>query len=174
MLPASSYVVLGLLSFGRDLTGYELKHWAHDSIRFFWSEPSMSQIYREVTRLEGLGLLRARDESGDSGRPRTVYHLTAAGRRALVHWIETAPVEEPVLQHGAALRLFLGHLADPERLQAVLEEHEHRIEALLADLRRVRAELEADDRWPHALAVARWGDAFYGTDLVSARAAREG
>jgi DNA-binding PadR family transcriptional regulator len=169
-LPASSYVVLGLLSFGRDLTGYELKHWAHDSIRFFWSEPSMSQVYRELARLEGLGLVRARDESGEAERPRTTYHLTASGRRALVRWVEEAPVDEPVLQHGPAFRLFLGHLARPERLREVLLEHERRMEALLDDLRRVRAELEDDPvTWPDALGVARWGEAIYGADLRGTR-----
>ena len=37
-LPATGYAVLGLLSFGKALSGYELKRWADHSLRyFFWS-----------------------------------------------------------------------------------------------------------------------------------------
>ncbi|GAA2882703.1 hypothetical protein [Streptomyces mexicanus] len=33
-LPASSWAVLGLLSFGEELSGYDLKKWADRSLRF--------------------------------------------------------------------------------------------------------------------------------------------
>ena len=36
MLPPSSYAVLGLLSFGRALSGYDLKQWADHSLHYFF------------------------------------------------------------------------------------------------------------------------------------------
>jgi hypothetical protein len=56
----TGYAVLGLLSFGRELTGYELKQWADDSLGFFYTAPAMSQIYSELERLRGAGLVQDR------------------------------------------------------------------------------------------------------------------
>ncbi|HLM29721.1 MAG TPA: hypothetical protein VK360_07350, partial [Acidimicrobiales bacterium] len=50
----TGHTLLGLLSFGTELSGYELKRWA-DNLRFFWSAPAMSQVYREVERLAEAG-----------------------------------------------------------------------------------------------------------------------
>ena len=58
-LPTTSYAVLGLLSFGRELSGYELKKWADHSLRFFFWSPAISNIYGELKRLQRLGLARA-------------------------------------------------------------------------------------------------------------------
>jgi len=60
-LPATGYAVLGLLSFGRELTGYELKQWADGSLRFFYWSPAVSQIYSELKRLE-IGPVVQREE----------------------------------------------------------------------------------------------------------------
>ena len=54
-LPATAWTVLGLLSFGTDLSGYDLKKWADNSLRFFYWSPAASQIYAELRRLERLG-----------------------------------------------------------------------------------------------------------------------
>src|SRR5256885_16438206 len=47
-LTPTAYAILGLLSFGRELTGYEVKQSADDSLRFFYTAPAMSQIYTEL------------------------------------------------------------------------------------------------------------------------------
>ncbi len=49
-----------------------------------------SQWYAEPKRLAALGLLRAATEPGVT-RPRTRYHLTRAGREALVAWLPEPP-----------------------------------------------------------------------------------
>jgi len=82
-LPTTSYVVLGLLSFDRELTGYEYKRWADGSLRFFFSSPAMSQIYDELERLQRYGYVRSRDDSGGADRARRTFRITAAGRTAL-------------------------------------------------------------------------------------------
>ena len=54
-LRATSYAVLGLLSFGQELSGFDMKRWADWSLKFFYWAPSFSQIYGELHKLEELG-----------------------------------------------------------------------------------------------------------------------
>ncbi len=171
-LPTTGYVVLGLLSFDRELTGYECKQWADGSLRFFFSSPAMSQIYDELERLQRYGYVRSRDDSGGSDRSRRAFRITAAGRTALRRWVDRENVGAPVLKHSVALRIFLGHLADPARLDALLAEHAARTEAMLEDLDEVRADLEGDDTRKYAAIVAEWGCRFYEGDLDATRAAQ--
>ena len=49
--------MLGLLTFGDELTGYELKQRADNTLRFYWVAPAMSQIYSELARLTSHGLV---------------------------------------------------------------------------------------------------------------------
>jgi len=42
-LPTTSYALLGLLTFGDELTGYELKRRADNTLRFYWVAPAMSR-----------------------------------------------------------------------------------------------------------------------------------
>jgi DNA-binding PadR family transcriptional regulator len=169
-LPDTSYVVLGLLSFGRRLTGYELRRWAQDSIRFFWAVPAMSQIYRDLERLAAHGYVTAREEPAGE-RPRTTYGITGAGRRELRRWLDHAPVGEPTVHHPVALRLFLGHATTPSRLVEVLEEHRRHVDELLAELRAVTAGLGDDPTFEAPRRVARWGRTFYGAERRAVREA---
>jgi hypothetical protein len=41
-LPVTAYALLGLLTFGDELTGYELKQRADNTLRFYWVAPAMS------------------------------------------------------------------------------------------------------------------------------------
>ena len=75
----TGYTLLGLLSFGRELSGYELKQWA-DNLRFFWSAPAMSQVYRELERLAAAGLVVQRSVVREGTRATKVYRLSAGGR----------------------------------------------------------------------------------------------
>ncbi|MEM9746096.1 MAG: PadR family transcriptional regulator [Actinomycetota bacterium] len=163
-LPTTAYVLLGLLSFGQRLTGYELRQWALGSTRFFWAAPAMSQIYRELDRLERGGLVDERDESGDAGRARTTYGITDEGLGELRRWIDDAPSDEPVIRHPAAFRLFLGHLADADKLRARLVAHRDWLDGLLADLDEVRTGLVGDDRFEYPALVADWGLEFFGAE----------
>jgi hypothetical protein len=83
-------------------------------------------------------------------------------------------VPPPELRHGVALRLFLAHAMTPERRLEMLRQHEAALESLLHDLRTVRTGLESDpQRWENALAVAHWGERFYGADLRGTREAAD-
>jgi DNA-binding PadR family transcriptional regulator len=168
----TGYTLLGLLSFGRELSGYELKQMA-ENLRFFWSAPAMSQVYREVERLTAAGLVSQHNVVRDGTRSTKVYRLTSAGEGAVRAWL-SAPPEPPVLRHPVALRVFFGHLLDPDDLQAAIESHRDWCDRMLADLEDIRAGISDDDRFRNAALVAEWGLAYFrgerGAATTAARA----
>lgn len=85
-LPTTSYALLGLLSL-RDWSTYELAQQAQRSLRLMWPVAER-QLYEQPKLLVRHGLARARKEA-TGARPRTVYAITPAGRRALTAWLAT-------------------------------------------------------------------------------------
>ncbi len=165
-VPATGWAVLGLLSFGRELTGYDLKKWADHSLRFFYWSPAISQIYSELKRLERLGYVTSRTVAQDELRNKRVYAISEEGRLALTGWVQHAPVEPPVLKHSVAMRVWLGHLAQPDELRAVVERHRDYAEAMLADVTRSEHQTEAgyadeDPARVYPQVVIRWGERYY-------------
>lgn len=138
-LPATAYAVLGLLSFGRELSGYDLKKWADSSLRFFYWSPAVSQIYGELKRLDRLGYVISRDVPQDDTRMKRVYRISDTGRAALKRWVEHEDVEPPVLKHSPLLRVWLGHLTEPDRIRELLLTHRANTEQLIEDARKAEA-----------------------------------
>ena len=166
-VPATAWALLGLLSFGRELTGYELRRWAGNSLRHFYVAPAMSQVYAELDRLEAAGLTASR-EVAQARRTVRVHRITPAGEAALGEWLRT-PVDPPQLRHHLLLRVFLGHLVDPAELRAAVSEHVQRCDAELVALEEVLAELGEDPKWANARLVARWGVEHHRAERTSAR-----
>jgi DNA-binding PadR family transcriptional regulator len=81
-LPITAYALLGLLTFGDDLTGYEIKQRADNTLRFYWVAPAMSQIYTELARLTEHGYVEPVTSQGE-GRRTTSYRITREGQAAL-------------------------------------------------------------------------------------------
>jgi DNA-binding PadR family transcriptional regulator len=160
-LPPTALAVLGILSFERELSGYDVKKWADSSIRFFWWSPATSQIYSELRRLEERGYATSRDAPDGDGRGKRLYKITAAGRRALKSWLRDAPVDPPVLKHGMALRVWLGHLADPATLQAAVEAHRDWCTEMIEELERSHKIAEQHDDWRYPALVTDWGRRYY-------------
>ena len=162
-LPTTSYALLGLLTFGDELTGYELKQRADNTLRFYWVSPAMSQVYTELSRLTDAKLVRRRGK----GRGMT-YALTAKGRRALERWLRETPAGFPVFKHPVALRLMMGHLGDPETIRGMLEQYVEEVTAARHDLAAVRSSLEGADGpgepFHHPSMVAEWGLAHFDSE----------
>jgi len=167
-LPITSYALLGLLTFGDELTGYELKQRADFTLRFYWVSPAMSQVYSELRRLADAGLVRPRGK----GRGRT-YTVTDAGREALQTWLRETPAGLPVFKHPVALRLMVGHLVDPGTLRRILEEYAAEVAAARRDLADVRSSLEGSDApgepFHHPSLVADWGLAHFDSEASITR-----
>ena len=102
-LSSTGCVILGMIARGVR-SGYEIKQLVDKSTRHFWAA-SYGQIYPELRRLEGEGLITGRpDPSG--ARAKVVYELTAEGERALQDWLlsDTGLVYE--VRDEAMLKLF--------------------------------------------------------------------
>jgi DNA-binding PadR family transcriptional regulator len=162
-LPATACAVLGLLAFGRELSGYDLKRWADNSLRFFYWSPAGSQIYGELRRLEKLAYVTSRVVR-ESMRGKRLYRITPAGRAALQEWMHTEP-EPTILKHNALLRVWLGHLADPDELRGVVDYHREGVEALLADARFADEHASDDPRWAYPTLVTRWAVGYLEHEL---------
>ena len=73
----TGWALLGMLSGGAELSGYDIKKWINWAIQFFYSSPAYSQIYSELKRLERLGLVTSRVDAGV--RSRRMYKITDSG-----------------------------------------------------------------------------------------------
>jgi DNA-binding PadR family transcriptional regulator len=173
-LPVTSYALLGLLTFGDELTGYELKQRADRTLRFYWVAPAMSQIYSELARLTGHGLVEPTTRDGE-GRRTTTYRITATGQTALRDWMATSRAGFPVLKHTVLLRLLVGHAGDPAGIRAMLEQYVEELAVALADLREVRDSLRGSDApgepFHYPSLVADWGLDYFAAEARHTRKA---
>jgi PadR family transcriptional regulator AphA len=147
-------VILGLLSLGAR-SGYDIKNVVDRSTRFFWAA-SYSQIYPELKRLEGEGLIKGENAS-NGARDRRIYELTATGRQALEEWLlgRTLTME---LRDESLLRLFFADNLEREQALGLLEARRHGHEQFLAVLRAIDERPGDDPEFVNL--VLRWGIAF--------------
>ncbi|MFD4870344.1 PadR family transcriptional regulator [Streptomyces sp. NPDC058412] len=170
-LPPTAWAVLGLLSFPGERTGYELKKWADSSLRFFYWSPAISQIYAELRRLEELGYAASARSGPEEARAKRRYAITDAGREALAGWAaDTAEAGPPVLKHGLLLRIWLGHLAEPERLRAMVGEHVERTRDELAAVREAMEQASGVPEWAFPALALRWSERQHLAELELAEA----
>lgn len=115
-LNTTSFAMLGMLAI-RPWSTYELAKHVDHSLRPFWAR-ARSNLFNEPKKLVAHGLAVAADESVGR-RPRTVYTITPAGRRALGTWLGT-PGEGPVLEFEQLLKVFFAdHGTKTDALNAV-------------------------------------------------------
>jgi DNA-binding PadR family transcriptional regulator len=175
-MPVTGYALLGLLTFGDELTGYELKQRADVTLRFYWVSPATSQVYTELRRLTERGLVAAHHRP-DGGREVTTYAITDAGRSALRQWMDVTPPGFPVLKHTVLLRLLVGHVSDPEHTRQMLHTYLDDLDTALTDLAEVREALRGADRPGEAFRfpsiVADWGLDYFAAEQRHTRRALE-
>jgi DNA-binding PadR family transcriptional regulator len=100
-LTTTSYAVLGLLAV-RQWSTYELTQQMDRSLGRLWPR-AQSKLYEEPRKLVEHGFARAREETVGRRR-RTVYGITAKGRRALAAWVDE-PGAGPVLEFEQLLKV---------------------------------------------------------------------
>src|SRR5690348_3510174 len=134
-----SYEVLGLV--GRTGAGaHDLLRLARRGRMLAWA--GESQYYTEPKRLAELGYLTSRKEPGKT-RDRTVYSLTAKGRKALADYART-PVSFTPLKSDPLLRLLICDLVGEEVTLASLP-------TLRADVDDLRLRLDEAELTAHEL-----------------------
>src|SRR5689334_20936508 len=115
-LTSTSYAILGLLAV-QPWTTYELAQQMHRALGKFWPRAE-SKLYEEPKKLVARGLAVASKESTGK-RPRTVYSITAQGRRALADWVPT-PGAGPVLEFESLIKVFYAEHGTKADLLATL------------------------------------------------------
>ncbi|MFD9392271.1 PadR family transcriptional regulator [Streptomyces sp. NPDC060000] len=140
------HALLGLLS-ERSASGYDLLKLFDTSLANVWPA-TQSQIYTELTKLSGAGLITV---AAEGPRGRKEYALTDEGLAELRHWMtQTRP--QRVLRSDILLRVFFLGVLTPEEARSYLDE--------LADM----SEHERDDL-QQLMKSIDWGDdnlAVYG------------
>lgn len=123
-LPATAYVVLGLVSI-RPVTGYDLAAYAERSISNFFPL-TRSHIYSELDRLGRLGLLDATEVTQENAPTKRVYEITPAGTEELRQWLADAVIKEERSRSLFLVRIFFGDRSSPDQLAALLDDFESR------------------------------------------------
>ncbi|MGH9243260.1 MAG: PadR family transcriptional regulator [Acidimicrobiales bacterium] len=154
-LSASCLAALGLVAI-RPASGYELVAFADRSIAYFWSIPR-SQLYRELARLEGLGLIAGEHVAQKSAPDKRVYEVTDAGRAVLVAWVESPVVPAARSKNGFLLKMFMARHARPEAVEPLLHLYRESVALELADLQAIVDQLADRPRAAFGRLTARWG-----------------
>jgi DNA-binding PadR family transcriptional regulator len=140
-LTPTTHAILGLLRI-RSWTTYELARQVQRGLGWFWPRAER-KLYDEPKRLVAAGLATATSES-TGRRPRTVYSITAAGRRALKAWL-AEPSAPPVFESEAMVRVFFADAGTKESLLATIDGMGHHAEEMVDTLLAQIDDARADD-----------------------------
>jgi DNA-binding PadR family transcriptional regulator len=101
-LNTTSFGMLGMLGI-RPWSTYELAKHMDRSLGRLWPR-ARSNLFNEPKKLVAHGMATATEETVGK-RPRTVYTITAKGRRALGNWL-AEPGEGPILEFEQLMKVF--------------------------------------------------------------------
>jgi DNA-binding PadR family transcriptional regulator len=147
-LTSTSYAILGLLAV-KPWTTYELAQQMDRALGQFWPRAE-SKIYEEPKKLVAHGLARTSSETVGK-RPRTIYSITAKGRRALAEWVPT-PGAGPVLEFEQLIKVFFAeHATKADLLATLAAVREGSVKQLGANARVPQAYLDGNGPFPERL-----------------------
>ena len=148
-LTTTSYALLGLLNI-RAWTTYELAKQVQRSLSWFWPRAER-KLYDEPKRLVEYGLATASAEATGK-RPRTVYAITAKGRKALRQWLGEPPVAA-TLECEALVKVFFADGGTLAQLRTTIDHVEREATERRDALRGQIAERAGEPAYEFA---ARW------------------
>jgi DNA-binding PadR family transcriptional regulator len=115
-LTNTSYAILGLLGL-QPHTPYELAQQMSRS-GIYWSA-AQSVVYDEPKKLEAMGLATSSTKA-NGRRNRTIYTITAKGRRELAKWVRE-PGDGPQVQFEAMLKVLFADAGTVEDLRGSID-----------------------------------------------------
>ncbi len=163
-LPTTSYAVLGLLSFG-EMSGYDLKQFADQSIKYFFWSPARSQVYSELRRLTSLGYVTEQEVEQERRPDKRLYRITAEGQQALQEWLGRPEVEPDIRKSTFLLKLFLGKETAQETLIAQFEERRRQLQETLAQFEAIEQRIAGDEKFFFPYLTLRHGIAYARSSL---------
>jgi PadR family transcriptional regulator, regulatory protein AphA len=128
-LASGDYVFLAFLTW-EPMSAYDIKKFMAVSVSNFWSA-AHSQVYQQAKRLTRDGYIR--EQAVPGARRKRVLHLTAKGRRAVMHWLRQ-PGRPPQFYCESLVKLFFaGQAGDLEATKrALLYDRDGFVERLAA------------------------------------------
>jgi len=132
-LTTTEAAVLALLALEGENSGYDLLKYARQAIGYIWS-PARSQLYTLLPRLVKDGLAHSRAVVQADRPDKTLYRISADGKRALGAWLETV---DPGDRDAFHLRLFVGKLTNDDVLIRHVEAFRAEVEEWLNELRAI-------------------------------------
>ena len=108
------YAILGMLS-RRELTGYDMMKEFDRGLANFWYA-SHSQLYPELNRLAGEGLIQYETSIKGESLERKVYRITPEGMADLRQWLEQDEPLPPTPKDVFRLRMYFGDNISRSRL----------------------------------------------------------
>ncbi|MEV8558172.1 PadR family transcriptional regulator [Streptomyces sp. NPDC051917] len=133
------HALLGLLS-DRRASGYDLLKTFETSLANVWPA-TQSQIYTELTKLAGSGLITV---AAEGPRGRKEYEITDAGMAELRHWLTEVPPQR-VIRSDILLRVFFLGVLSPEQARAYLTDLAAMSQAGYDQLRRLADSIDWDE-----------------------------
>ncbi len=139
------YALLGILLDG-PAHGYDLaRRFAPNTVLGDVVRLGASHLYALLARLERDELIAGERQESGARPPRRVYRLTAAGREAVLRWVD-APVERPRdMLIDFPLKLYVARRISPARAAALVERQHALFSAYLAHLETEPAADASDD-----------------------------
>jgi PadR family transcriptional regulator, regulatory protein AphA len=127
---ASRFAVLGMLTLGHKLSGYDIKKAIAGSTANFWSE-SYGNIYPVLKKLLAEGAIRTESDDAPAGkRQKQLYSITPTGRLVLEDWLRQ-PVTPSVEDNELLLKLFFSAELPPQAPRALVKDNREYHAALL-------------------------------------------
>lgn len=166
-LANTSYAVLGLLSFGEELSGYEIRKEAA-ALKFFYWSPAQSQIYSELRRLESASYVTSQKVEQEGKPNKQLYKITDAGLKELQTWLSNEAVENTVMKHSMLFKLFFAHVTGQDVLIENLNSFITQSKEQLSQLAIVQEYIEVDQKNPYQAHVLDWGEQHYQAEIASA------
>lgn len=142
------YAILGLLSCN-ELTGYDFKGIFERTINFFWTA-NLSQVYRELSKLEKEGYICHRVEPQEGKPDKKLYKATEEGRKAFEKWISKFPdkIRQPT-RDELALRMFFSSKIPKDELLFQLKKIKREMEQLLAVYKKIEESIDSNMELSH-------------------------
>ncbi|GHE00441.1 PadR family transcriptional regulator [Streptomyces alanosinicus] len=133
------HALLGLLS-DRRASGYDLLKTFETSLANVWPA-NQSQIYTELTKLAGSGLITV---AAEGPRGRKEYEITDEGLAELRHWL-TEVTPQRVIRSDVLLRVFFLGVLSPEQARAYLTDLVDMSQSGYEQLRQLHDSIDWDD-----------------------------
>lgn len=140
------YAILGFLSY-RPMTGYDLGNIFKQSVAHFW-HAELSQIYRELGKLEEKGFVKSEIQPQESRPDRKIYSLATAGQKAFSEWLQQPAQTAMGQKEPFLLWLFFAAVVDPKEVAYQMMRFKKDHEAELAEYLEMDASFEFVEKNP--------------------------